>query len=191
MLITNVRAHHLRIPYDAGPASFKQGASAISAIDIALIEVSTDAGLTGWGDGFGYVCPRTVATAIDEMVAPQARGLEVPDAAGHSRLHGSHPAQSASVRPLWRHDVCDLRARYRAVGSRRQGEGRAAASPARRPKARADSGLCKSASHRRPVPLVEKNARPRCGSATGKSSCMRPPCRRWPRRAKRSARTSR
>ena len=51
-------------------------------IDIALIEVSTDAGLTGWGDGFGYVCPRTVATAIDEMIAPQARGLEVPDAAG-------------------------------------------------------------------------------------------------------------
>jgi L-alanine-DL-glutamate epimerase-like enolase superfamily enzyme len=82
MLITNVRAHYIRIPYDAGPAGFRQGASAISALDIVLIEVSTDAGLTGWGDGFSYVCPRTVATAIDEMVAPQARGLDVPDAAG-------------------------------------------------------------------------------------------------------------
>jgi L-alanine-DL-glutamate epimerase-like enolase superfamily enzyme len=82
MLITNVRAHHIRIPYDSGVASFKQGASAISALEIVLVEVSTDAGLTGWGDAFSYVCPRSTATAIDEMIAPQARGLEVPDAAG-------------------------------------------------------------------------------------------------------------
>lgn len=82
MLITNVRAHHVRIPYDAGVASFKQGASAIAALDIVLVEVSTDAGLTGWGDAWGYVCPRTTSSAIDEMIAPQAQGLEVPDAAG-------------------------------------------------------------------------------------------------------------
>lgn len=82
MLITNVRAHHVRIPYDAGVASFKQGASAIAAVDIVLVEVSTDAGLTGWGDAWGYVCPRTTSSAIDEMIAPQASGLEVPDAEG-------------------------------------------------------------------------------------------------------------
>jgi L-alanine-DL-glutamate epimerase-like enolase superfamily enzyme len=80
MLITNVRAHHVRIPYDAGVASFKQGPSAIAALDIVLIEVLTDAGLTGWGDGFGYVCPRSTATAIEEMIAPQAQGLAAPDA---------------------------------------------------------------------------------------------------------------
>jgi hypothetical protein len=28
MLITNVKAHHVRIPYDDGVASFRQGASA-------------------------------------------------------------------------------------------------------------------------------------------------------------------
>jgi L-alanine-DL-glutamate epimerase-like enolase superfamily enzyme len=82
MLITNVRAHHVRIPYDAGVASFKQGASAIAAVDIVVVEVSTDGGLTGWGDAWGYVCPQTTSKAIDEMIAPQARGLEVPDAAG-------------------------------------------------------------------------------------------------------------
>jgi L-alanine-DL-glutamate epimerase-like enolase superfamily enzyme len=82
MKITDVRAHHLRIPYDAGVASFKQGAVAISAVDIVLLEVSTDAGLTGWGDGFAYVCAQSTATAIAEMVAPQARGQDVPDAAG-------------------------------------------------------------------------------------------------------------
>lgn len=82
MLITDVRAHHIRIPYDAGVASFKQGASAITALDIVVVEVSTDSGLTGWGDAFSYVCPKTTCAAIDEMIAPQARGLEAPDAAG-------------------------------------------------------------------------------------------------------------
>lgn len=82
MRITDVKAHHIRIPYDAGAASFKQGASAIAAVDIVLVELSTDAGLTGWGDAWGYVCPQTTATAIHEMIAPQARGSDVPDAAG-------------------------------------------------------------------------------------------------------------
>jgi L-alanine-DL-glutamate epimerase-like enolase superfamily enzyme len=82
MKITDVRAHHIRIPYDAGVASFKQGASAIAALDIVLVEVSTDVGLTGWGDAWGYVCPQSTATAIAEMIAPQARGLTVPDAVG-------------------------------------------------------------------------------------------------------------
>ena len=82
MLITNVRAHHIRIPYDAGVASFRQGASSIAALEIVMVEVSTDAGITGWGDAFAYVCPRTTYTAIEEMIAPQAQGLEVPDAAG-------------------------------------------------------------------------------------------------------------
>src|SRR5258707_13466196 len=82
MLITDVRAHQIRIPYDSGVASFRQGASAIAALDIVMVEVSTDAGITGWGDAFSYVCPRTTRAAIDEMIAPQARGLAVPDAAG-------------------------------------------------------------------------------------------------------------
>src|SRR5256886_11699234 len=82
MQITDVRAHHLRIPYDAGVASFRQGASAISALDMVIVEVSTDAGITGWGDAFSYICPRSTCTAIEEMIAPQACGLDVPDAAG-------------------------------------------------------------------------------------------------------------
>src|SRR5258705_3027886 len=82
MLITDLKAHHVRIPFDAGAASFRQGASAITALDMIIVEVSTDAGLTGWGDAFGYVCPKTTLAAIDEMIAPQARGFDVPDADG-------------------------------------------------------------------------------------------------------------
>src|SRR3954469_892719 len=82
MLITEVRPHHIRIPYDAGVASFRQGASAISALEIVLIEVLTDAGVTGWGDAFAYVSPRTTRTAVEERIAPQGKGLQVPEAAG-------------------------------------------------------------------------------------------------------------
>jgi len=83
MLIKDVRAHHLRIPYDAGVASFRPGGSGIAAaLDIVVVEVVTDGGVTGWGDAFSYVCPRTTCAAIDEMIAPQARGLEIPDAGG-------------------------------------------------------------------------------------------------------------
>ena len=39
MMITDVRAHHIRIPYDAGVASFKQGASSIAALEIVVVEV--------------------------------------------------------------------------------------------------------------------------------------------------------
>src|ERR1700681_254155 len=80
MLITDVKAHHVRIPFNAGAASFRQGASAIAALDMVIVEVSIDTGLTGWGDAFAYVCPKTTLAAIDEMIAPQARGFEAPDA---------------------------------------------------------------------------------------------------------------
>ena len=81
MQITNIRAHHLRIPYDAGVARFRHGTSGDQALDMVVVEVSTDQGITGWGDAFSYVCPKTTCTAIDEMIAPLARGREVPDAA--------------------------------------------------------------------------------------------------------------
>src|SRR4051812_37266555 len=82
MKISDIRAHHVRIPYDAGVASFSQGAASIAALDIVMVELTTDTGLTGWGDAFSYVCPRTTFAAINEMIAPQARGQDVPDAAG-------------------------------------------------------------------------------------------------------------
>ncbi len=81
MKITAIRTHHLRIPYDAGPALFRFGVAAQPALDTVLVEVATDAGLTGWGDAFGYASPRTTAMAVGEMIAPQAVGHEAPEAA--------------------------------------------------------------------------------------------------------------
>ena len=93
-----------------------------------LVEVSTDTGLTGWGDAWGYVCPRTTCAAIDEMIAPQARGLEVPDAAGipafmeriqrNLHLFGRYGITMFAISGL---DIA-------LVGPCREGAGRAAAS---------------------------------------------------------------
>jgi L-alanine-DL-glutamate epimerase-like enolase superfamily enzyme len=82
MLITAVKPHHIRIPYDAGVASFRHGISATATIDIVVVEVSTDGGMTGWGDAFAYVSPRTTCSATTEMIAPRVVGKAVPDAAG-------------------------------------------------------------------------------------------------------------
>ncbi len=82
MKITGIKTHHIRIPYDAGPAQFRFGVAGQPALDTVLVEVATDAGLTGWGDAFGYLSPRTTVSAIADMVAPQAVGQAVPEAAG-------------------------------------------------------------------------------------------------------------
>ena len=191
MRITDVRAHHIRIPYDAGVASFKQGASAIAALDIVLVEVSTDAGLTGWGDAWGYVCPRSTATAIDEMIAPQARGQEVPDAAGipafmeriqrNLHLFGRYGITMFAISGL---DIAlwDLAARAKGEPLHRLlGGGQAGA----------HSGLRQPAAHRR---SGAGRAGVRDGAAarlSAPSSCTRRRCRPWSRRGRRSAPASR
>ena len=79
MKITKIRTHILQARLSQPFAYSRAWYDTRTAM---LVEIETDAGLTGWGDGFAYVCPRSTATAIDEMIAPQARGQEVPDAAG-------------------------------------------------------------------------------------------------------------
>ena len=148
MKITDVRAHHLRIPYDAGPASFRQGASAIAALDMVVVEVTTDAGVTGWGDAFAYVCPRTTCTAVEEMIAPQARGQDVPAAEKfpafmeqvqrNLHLFGRYGITMFAISGL---DI----ALWDLAG---EDQGRAAASADRRRQTREDSRLCEPAADR-------------------------------------------
>ena len=52
MLITDVRAHHIRIPYDAGVRASSRAPLRSRRSTWCMIEVITDTGLTGWGDGF-------------------------------------------------------------------------------------------------------------------------------------------
>ena len=81
MIIEKIVPHHVRIPFDAGAANFAQAGKGTNALDIVLVELITDTGLTGWGDAFAYACTDAVVAAIKQMVAPRAIGQTAPNAA--------------------------------------------------------------------------------------------------------------
>jgi L-alanine-DL-glutamate epimerase-like enolase superfamily enzyme len=164
MLITDVRAHHIRIPYDSGVASFRHGVAATAAVDIVLVEVSTDTGITG----------------------PQVRGLTVPDAAGiapfmeqiQRKLHlfGRYGITMFAISGL---DIAlwDLAGKAQGVPLHRLLARRNAH---RFPLMRACCGSERLTSS-------PANARRRGGSAIPRSSCTRPRHRRYSPHARRSA----
>lgn len=80
MIIDRIVPHHIRIPFDAGPANFSRAGKGTDALDMVLVELVTDTGVTAWGDAFAYACARPVVAAIETMVAPRVVGLPVPKA---------------------------------------------------------------------------------------------------------------
>ena len=56
MKITKIETIVLRIPYSTGGSSQADawGGKAWSTADCLLVRVETDAGITGWGEAFGY-----------------------------------------------------------------------------------------------------------------------------------------
>jgi L-alanine-DL-glutamate epimerase-like enolase superfamily enzyme len=86
MKITRVEAVPLSIPFTYGGSRRLAGAY-WRALDFCLVRVETDTGAVGWGDAFSYSCRRTVASAVNDMVAPLAVGHDAADIAGlHAKL---------------------------------------------------------------------------------------------------------
>ena len=80
MKIAKVGATPLSIPFQHGVGSGRK-------LDFCLVRVDTDEGLVGWGDAFAYNCRTTVATAVNDMIAPLALGEDAGDIAGlHQRI---------------------------------------------------------------------------------------------------------
>ena len=81
MKITQVAALPLSIPFQHGLGSGRR-------LDFCVVRVDTDAGIVGWGDAFAYNCRSTVATAVNDMIAPLVVGLDAGhDAAAIAGLH--------------------------------------------------------------------------------------------------------
>lgn len=92
MKIASVEAVQLRTPFDLAGTARSQAPGSWPALDMCLVKVTTDTGITGWGDAFAYNCRAAVAAAVDHMVAPLAVGQDARDIAGLShrlqqRLH--------------------------------------------------------------------------------------------------------
>jgi L-alanine-DL-glutamate epimerase-like enolase superfamily enzyme len=76
MKITAVETFAVRMPLViSGDAPMVSG-QARTSIEMLLVRVDTDAGVSGWGEGFGHRVWPATRTAIDKMVAPQCIGRD-------------------------------------------------------------------------------------------------------------------
>ncbi|HXE70091.1 MAG TPA: mandelate racemase/muconate lactonizing enzyme family protein [Hyphomicrobiaceae bacterium] len=85
MKITSIRTHYVRIPFDMGAPKQEFAGLRFPSMDHLLVEVETDLGITGWGEGFGHsIIPATKA-ALESYVGPWFIGKEATDIAALHR----------------------------------------------------------------------------------------------------------
>ncbi len=84
MKISSIRTHYVRVPFDMGAPLKNMGGIQFPTMDHLLIEVRTDDGLVGWGEGFGHNVIPTTKAALESLVAPWFVGK---DAGAINALH--------------------------------------------------------------------------------------------------------
>ena len=85
MKIKKIQAHYVRIPFDMGAPLQDMGGIRFPTMDHLLVEVTTDTGLTGWGEGFGHTIIPATQTALESYVAPWFIGKDATDIEGLHR----------------------------------------------------------------------------------------------------------
>ena len=85
MKITAVETIAVRLPFrhDGPPTGF--GGKVWTTLDTLLVRVETDAGITGWGEAFGFNCIPATRAAIETQIAPLAVGRDAREIAGIAR----------------------------------------------------------------------------------------------------------
>ena len=87
MKITRVTTHHHRTDFTYGASAGGVGGNLhLKAMDTLLVRVETDAGIHGWGEGFGFTLVDTTKDAIDRLIGPACIGQDVRDIAGLMRM---------------------------------------------------------------------------------------------------------
>ena len=78
MIIAAIETIPLRIPFRAGTksASSAWGDSNLPAADSLLVKVTTDQGLIGWGEAFGFRAVASARLAVDQLIAPLCIGKD-------------------------------------------------------------------------------------------------------------------
>ncbi|MCB8878034.1 mandelate racemase/muconate lactonizing enzyme family protein [Acidisoma silvae] len=82
-IITKVDAFLLQVPFTG---ILRTGIDTASPSDMAilLVRLTTDGGLTGWGEAFGHGCCRATKEAIESLVGQALIGADAGDIAGLS-----------------------------------------------------------------------------------------------------------
>ena len=78
MIITAMETIPLRIPFRAGTksASSAWGDSNLPAADSLLVKLTTDQGLVGWGEAFGFRAVASAKLAVEQLIAPICLGRD-------------------------------------------------------------------------------------------------------------------
>jgi L-alanine-DL-glutamate epimerase-like enolase superfamily enzyme len=89
MRIENIETFLIRLPFDTGDKAKEWRGG--RTLDYVLLRIDTDAGISGWGDAFGYGALPATKAAVDHMIAPALIGQDARDIAGISyRLQQSN-----------------------------------------------------------------------------------------------------
>src|SRR5687767_14065184 len=76
MKITRVETLVLNLPMLIEGATPMLGGRARTSIDMLLVKIETDAGLTGWGEAFGHRIFHATRAAIDTLLGPMLIGRD-------------------------------------------------------------------------------------------------------------------
>src|SRR5258707_3280124 len=78
MIIAGIEAIPLRIPFKTGAKSDASawGDSNLRAADSLLVKVTTDQGLVGWGEAFGFRAVASAKLVVDQLIAPLCIGQD-------------------------------------------------------------------------------------------------------------------
>ncbi|MBW8270410.1 mandelate racemase/muconate lactonizing enzyme family protein [Caldovatus aquaticus] len=92
MRISRVATYIVRSPFRYGAPAGAGGNLHLRTLDTLLVRVETDAGVHGWGEGFGFTLADTTRTAIETLIGPACLGRDPRDIAGltnelRRRLH--------------------------------------------------------------------------------------------------------
>jgi L-alanine-DL-glutamate epimerase-like enolase superfamily enzyme len=78
MIIAKIETFPLRVPLKRGSSSDASawGDTDLPAAESLLVKVTTDQGLEGWGEAFGFRAASSAKLAIDELIAPLCIGQD-------------------------------------------------------------------------------------------------------------------
>jgi D-galactarolactone cycloisomerase len=76
MKITAVDTILLQIPYDIGGGPMAIAGRPATRLNVLLVKIDTDSGLTGWGEAFGHAVAPATKLVIDTMIAPMLVGRD-------------------------------------------------------------------------------------------------------------------
>ncbi len=82
MKIIGIETQLTRIPFDMGAKPVSFGGIGWQAMQTLWVRVITDAGIEGWGEGFGHACVAATRAVIDTQLAALALGQDARDIAG-------------------------------------------------------------------------------------------------------------